>query len=94
MQKKDFKNLYVAYLCNLKKEGYMINVYNLNRTVVYKKEDGSYFDILTEQTYNVLIIDEQGKINTKEEGIYLTLLTPYEEYLKNKEKSKVMRIKK
>ena len=89
-----FENLYYGYLCQLKKEEYMLRSYVINHRIIQKKEDGKYYDVLTNKSYDILTMDEKGHFNIKEEGTYFTLLTPYSEHLKNKERLNMVRSRK
>lgn len=78
---------YIGCLCILKIENYMCNVYAVKDVILYKK-DNKFYDSLTNETYNILKTDEEGKLNYHEEGLYFTHIEPL---IKEKTKGRTRR---
>ena len=72
--------LYHGYLCNLKIENYMCNVYVLKEVILFRKKD-KYYDVTTNETYDVILMNKEGKLNFHDEGLYFTNIIPYEKFL-------------
>lgn len=78
--------LFTACLCKLKKENYMYNVYAVKEVTLVIK-DNRFYDIDTNETYEVLKTDNNGKLNYHDEGLYFTYIRPIEE-IKNRQRQR------
>lgn len=80
--------IYHGYLCNLRIDSFSYGVYVVREVTLIKKED-KYYTADTNETYDVITINKQNKLNYHEEGLYFADVVPYEEFIeRNKPKTR------